>query len=363
MTGSKIPFTGLQRQHADLRDELLEATDQVLRSGIFMNGERTHDLERWLAERNRCRYAITCHSGTSALECIAEFYATENGMPNPPRVLMPSLTYAATANAFIRSGWDVQFVDVDAQGIIDLETIDLNSSFQAMVLVGLYGASLRHIGSTAQWRRLVLNDTVIIEDAAQHWLADDCVRIGQASAISFDPMKNLPASGNGGAIVTNDQDLADFARAWRDNSKPHHHSTGTNSRMSEIDCAHVMVRARYIDQWQTRRSKIAHHYCLGLERSGLRSLIDGENILGHAFHKFVVDTNDRDQLQKKLWDKNIETRIHYARPLPEYHVFGQYQAPDILSRSTALSRRVLSLPIYPELSDTEVDTVIESIRS
>ena len=361
MTGSKIPFTGLKRQYTDLREELLAATDAVMSSGVLMDGTYTQELEQWLAQRNRSRHAITCHSGTSALECIAEFYATEAGMPNPPRALIPSLTYTATANAFMRAGWEIEFGDVDANGIIDLRRIDTSSSLQAVILVGLYGASIGHLGSLQVWKKLKFHEIMLIEDAAQHWLANDSVRLGIASAISFDPMKNLPASGNGGAVITSDSTLWEFAQQWRNNGKHNHDNTGTNSRMSEIDCSHILVRSRYIDQWQQRRARIAHYYIKRFAGSSVRSLIDAENILGHSFHKFVIDSDHRDRIKSRLAEQGIETRIHYAQPLHEVSVFRQWPGPGMLSNASALSRRILSLPCYPEMTDAEVETVADQV--
>jgi dTDP-4-amino-4,6-dideoxygalactose transaminase len=112
----------------------VDATDDVLRSGQLMNGNHTVEFEHWLAKKNHTKYAVTLHSGTSALECLAEYYATNSSLPNPPRVLIPTMTYSATANAFIRAGWEVHFVDTDNQGIFDIRRIP-EVSYQAVVLV------------------------------------------------------------------------------------------------------------------------------------------------------------------------------------------------------------------------------------
>jgi len=359
MSGLTIPFTGLKKQYNNLRTEILEATDEVLRSGQLMNGNYTAEFENWLAKKNSSKYAITCHSGTHALEIIASYYANQTVIP--PRVIIPSMTYAATANAFMRSGWDVYFVDTDQYGIIDPEAIPNDISYQAIVMVGLYGASIKNLSDRRWPLRSVANDVVWIEDAAQHWLADKGIRFGNAAAISFDPMKNFACYGNGGAVVTSDIDLLEYARAWRDNGKTTHQHIGTNSRMSEIDCAQMMVKTRYIDQWQERRRDIAAYWMERLTKSSIRCLIDTKNFNGHCFHKFVIDLDQRDILRQNLALKKIETRIHYNLPLHEMGVFRQWPGPDILSRASALSRRVLSLPIYPELSDLEVDYVIDQV--
>lgn len=359
MSGLTIPFTGLKKQYNNLRTEILEATDEVLRSGQLMNGNYTAEFENWLARKNSSKYAVTCHSGTHALEIIASYYANYSVIP--PRVVMPSMTYAATANAFMRAGWDIYFVDTDSYGIIDPELIPNDLSYQAIVMIGLYGAGIKNLSDRRWPLRSVSNNVIWIEDAAQHWLSSNGIRFGNAAAISFDPMKNLACYGNGGAVVTNDIDLLEYARAWRDNGKSTHEHVGTNSRMSEIDCAQMMVKTRYIDAWQQRRQDIAAYWIERLNKSKIRCLIDSKNFNDHCFHKFVIDLDQRDIVKQNLALKKIETRVHYQYPLHEMGVFRQWPGPDILSRASALSRRVLSLPIYPELTDLEVDYVIDSV--
>lgn len=360
MTGLSIPFTGLKKQYNNLRSEILDTTDEVLRSGQLMDGNWTAEFEHWLSRKNNTKHAVSCHSGTSALEVIAEYYATEHGMIDPPTVLIPSLTYAATANAFMRSGWAVHFIDVDNTGVFDPKKIP-DVSYQAVVLVGLYGAAVTHLSDMKFWRQSILKDTMIIEDGAQHWLADDATRMGRATAISFDPMKNLPAYGNGGAVVTNDTNLAAYVRQWQRNGKPNNIHVGTNNRMSELDCAHMMVKTRYIDQWQQRRQQISDFWRERLHGVHVRTLITDDNAHEHGYHKFVIDVDHRDDLRQALSVRKIETKIHYEQPLHETGSFRQWPGPDMLSNATALSRRVLSLPFYPELTDLEVEYIIDQV--
>lgn len=354
MTGLTVPFTGIKKQYHNLRTEILDVTDEVLRSGQLMDGNYTAEFENWLARKNRSKYAVTCHSGTQALEIIAEYYCQQGFMPCPPRVLIPTMTYAATANAFLRAGWEVVLVDTDYHGLLDHRKIDRGLSVQAIVAVGLYGATLNK-------HEYLNNNAVVIEDGAQHWLANDCARIGNSCAISFDPMKNLNAYGNGGAVVTDDVNLLDFARTWRNNGKPRHSETGTNSRMSEVDCAQLMVKTKYIDEWQQRRAKISGYWLQRLKGTRIRSLIDESNYKNHAHHKFVIEVEQRDILQKNLELRKIETRIHYKEPLHEMPAYDELPGPDILSAASALSRRVLSLPLYPELTDLEVEYIIDQV--
>ena len=352
MNGLRIPFTGLKKQYNNLRSEILDVTDEVLRSGQLMAGNYTAEFENWLARRNHSKYAVTCHSGSQALEIIAEYYRMQSST-NPPRVVVPSMTYVATANAFIRAGWDVWIADTDKYGLLDKKRVPDDLSIQATVLVGLYGAA---VNADRFW-----GTDLVIEDGAQHWLSNKCNRVGNATAISFDPMKNLNSYGNGGAVVTDDIDLLEFAREWINNGKPRHNMIGTNSRMSEIDSAQMMIKAGHIDVWQERRRNISLYWLGRLKNTGVRSLIDTTNFETHAYHKFVIDADSRDILARNLELKGIETRVHYREPLHELPAYEGYTGPDILSVASALSRRVLSLPCYPELTDLEVEYIIDSV--
>jgi dTDP-4-amino-4,6-dideoxygalactose transaminase len=174
-------------------------------------------------------------------------------------------------------------------------------------------------------------------------------------------MKNLACYGNGGAVVTDNLDLAEYARTWRDNGKPTHRNSGTNSRMSETESAQMLVKTRYIDEWQLRRKTIVSYWLERLKKSGIRTLINGSNFDTHCYHKFVIDVDNRDILARNLAIKGIETRVHYKEPLHELPAYADYVGPNILSSASALARRVLSLPIYPELSDLEVEYVIDAV--
>jgi dTDP-4-amino-4,6-dideoxygalactose transaminase len=352
MSGYQIAFTGLKRQYNNLREEILDATDSVLTSGILMNGPRTSHFELWLAGKNKTKYAVTCHSGTQALEIIASYARQRMGV-NPPTIVVPAMTFPASANAFIRAGWNLYFADTDAYGIMDVSKVDRTQTYQAVLGVGLYGAAL----SPHMQRQVGL-----IEDAAQHWLANNGNRWGVGAAISFDPMKNLGNYGNGGAIVTDDRELLNYARGWTDNGKSTGHAeVGTNSRMSEVDCAQLLVKAKYIDDWQARRRYIARQWIDAFKDSPVRCLINETNFDTHSFHKFVIDIDNRDEVAKKLKERGIETKVHYAHPLHELPAYQHYQGPDMLSAASSLSRRCLSLPIYPELTQEEIEYIASSL--
>ena len=357
MNGLTIPFTGLRKQYNNLRTEILDATDTVLRSGDLMSGNYTYEFEDWLARRNHQPYAVTCHSGTQALEIIAEWHSTQLGIPDNPTVAVPTLTYPATLNAFIRAGWNLHIVDTDRYGVMDLSKLEHNTDIQAICGVGLYGQSVENM-TQSLW---ALTHT-FIEDGAQHWLSNDCKRIGDC-AVSFDPTKNLSNYGNGGAVITANAGLKDFALNWINNGKLSKHAeVGSNSRMSEIDCAQMLVKTRYINKWQQRRRSIAEHWMEMLKQNpNITCLIDDTNFDQHCFHKFVIHTDKRDILQRNLTLRGVETKIHYATPVHELPPYQRYPAPDLLSAGSSLARRCLSLPIYPELTDLEVEYVIDQL--
>ena len=353
MNGSLIQFTGLQRQYNNLREEILDVTDRVLTSGRLMNAENTANFESWLAYENHIKHAVTCHSGTQALEIIASFSRQRIGI-NPPTVILPSMTFPASANAFVRAGWNLHFADTDAYGNMDVDRVDFDISYQAVLGIGLYGSAL----PKGLQNRIGVG---LIEDAAQHWLSNTCTRYGP-SAISFDPMKNLGNYGNGGAVVTNDYELLNYARGWVNNGKNTGHAeVGTNSRMSEVDCAQMLVKTKYINDWQARRRYIARQWIDAFKDSPVRCLINETNFDDHCFHKFVIDIDNRDQVRAKLLQLGIDTRVHYEHPLHELPAYQHYQGPDMLSAASSLSRRCLSLPIYPELTQEEIEYIASSL--
>jgi dTDP-4-amino-4,6-dideoxygalactose transaminase len=357
MTGSNIAFFGLQRQYATLRDELLAVTDQVLGTGRVMDGYHTRDFESWLARYNGRQHAILCHSGTQALEIIARFFAQQSAVysRHQPSVVVPALTYPATANAWITAGWNLILADVDVNGL--MTNPPDSSGWDAVCLVGLYGASVMSLGE--DW-----NHRIVVEDAAQHWLSFNGHRRGAAAAISFDPTKNLGNYANGGAVVTDNPDIAEFARDWTHNGRANDHQMiGSNSRMSEVDCAQMMVKTQYLARWQGRRRKIADYWTGRFRNSAVRCLInaDTDGLSSHCIHKFVVAAPNRDRLRQHLKEQGIETRIHYERALHELPAFERYRNPGVINKASSLSRQVVSLPMYPELTDGEVEFIADQV--
>lgn len=351
MSGLEIPHFGLKRQYEYLKEELLDATDLALRDGNLVNGKFAKEFEHWLRIKTNTKYAITVHSGTQALEIIARHKKEKHVgvIESEPIVVLPNITYPATLNAFMNAGWQVELADTDKYGIVEMKN---DSAGKYNCLVGLYGRK--------PWDHAPITESFgIIVDGAQHWLVADG-NVGSGMAISFDPTKNLPASGNGGAIVTNDEKLYMYASAYRDNNKPYFHATGTNSKMSEQDCAQILVRARYIDTWQKRRQEIASYWCEAFRELPLMCMSDSD--VPHAHQKFVVYTADRNSLHTHCMLSGVSTKIHYEYVLGDLPSAANLPKPDMLSKSVMLTRGVLSLPIYPELRDYEVEYVRDVVR-
>jgi len=353
MTGSLIPHFGLVRQYDNLKEELLEATDLALRDGCWVDGEYTRRFENWLELRTGEGYALTVGSGTQALEFIARFTAVsyKDMYGYYPTVFVPNITYPATLNAFLNAGFNVELADTDRNGLLDCNRLDYDSyPFAFLCQVGLYGA-------TPMTNNRGTGGTIV--DGAQHWLNSNGV-YGFDMAISFDPTKNLPSSGNGGAIITYDDKMYEWIKEYRNNGKQSHNTAGTNSRMSEQDCAQILVRTKYIDQWQSRRKQIREYYLDRFKNlNDIRCLSSG--FVEHSDQKFVIYSTERDALSNYLQSMGIEVKIHYGYTLGELPIAATLKKPSFLSTSYMLTRGVLSLPIYPELTDNEIEYIADTV--
>jgi dTDP-4-amino-4,6-dideoxygalactose transaminase len=349
MSGYQIPHFGLKRQYKNLKDELLDATDRALKDGQLMGGHYTRSFEEWLKHKTKTKYAITVHSGTQALEIIARWKKIKHSetMDKNPKVLVPNLTYPATLNAFLTAGWDVELSDTDKNGIIMPNT-------QGGVYECVMGFAGRKPWADASYSTAY----GVIVDGAQHWLVAGG-DVGSGMAISFDPTKNLNASGNGGAIVTNDEKLYLYASSYRDNCKPYFHDVGSNTKMSELDCAHLMVRVKYIDQWQKRREEISKFWCDRFSELPVTCLSNTRD--PHAHQKFVMYMPDRNSLLTHMMLNGVDCKRHYEYVLGDLPTAIGLTKPDMLSTSVMLSRGVISLPMFPELTDNEVNYIADKV--
>jgi len=366
-TKNIIPFFGISRQYASLRDELLDITDHVYKSGQVLDGEYTLKFEKSMARRCDRAHAISVGSGTQGLIFALEL--TKPLPSAPSAVLIPAISFAATLNAPLQAQRRPVICDVDYQGLLDLNS--LGNTFDDMGVNTLMYVNL--YGNCVDYDRLRLhteffNDNLyVIEDAAQSFGGSykgiPSGKMGDISVLSFDPTKNLNNYGSGGMVLTDDFDFAEAVTNFKDNGKASVHQTsGTNSKMSEADCAQMLVKLEHFDAWQQRRAKIADYYIETLFPYVDILLPDVDVI--HSWHKFVVRVKSkRSRLQTFLLNEGVETKIHYADPLYEFELgYDFIDRTRLYMGADSLSRECLSLPIYPELTDTEVEHIAASIK-
>jgi len=361
-----IPFTGIARQYKDLRDEILDASDRAYRNGQVLDGPYTQMFERQMANRCMRQYAVAVNSGTQALVFAQLATARDKGAE---KIMIPGISFVATLNSVIMAGNEPVYCDVDHNALLDIETIDyaLDGNIDTVMYVNMFGNVLDY-DRLLNVTKFFNEDVKIIEDAAQSFGATyngiPSGKLGDVSILSFDPTKNLNSYGSGGMILTDDFDIYQFCLALRDNGKVLNHDfAGTNSKMSESDSAQMLVKLKYFDSWQRRRQEIADFYVENLT-NWVDVLLPNQGV-DHAWHKFVIRTASRSAMQGMLASKGIETKIHYDTPLFEHAVGWDYvdYAKDILRGCTAHSKECLSLPIYPEMTDYEVEHVVENITA
>jgi len=370
MNGTKhIPFFGLDRQYDLIREEILDITDQVYRTGQVLDGAHTRKFEQAMALRTQRKYAVAVNSGTQAL--VFALRAVDGLTLTPPvsdRVLIPAQSFIATLNSVLEAGLEPVFCDVDIDsGLIDLDRIMVNhNEINAIMYVNLFGNIIDYDRLTTYRQIFSDNGVYIIEDAAQSLGAyyNDLPsgKLGDVSCLSFDPTKNLPAYGSGGMVLTDNIDIFEHCLSLRDNGKYHDHTiTGTNSKISEADSAQLLVKLQYFDEWQIRRKEIAEYYSDQLE--GYVKIPWVDHRIEHAWHKYVIHTEHRSALRRYLEAHGVETRVHYSKPLNLNPIAFPYDRGVLETHGAEeFGRTCLSLPIYPELSDAEVETVVDLIR-
>jgi dTDP-4-amino-4,6-dideoxygalactose transaminase len=357
-----IPFFGVARQYQNLREEILDVTDRVYSTGRVLDGAYTEQFENQIARKCNRDYAIAVNSGTQAL-----IFAQLASITKPPySILIPTVSFVATLNSVLWNNFTPVFCDVDHKGIINLDSYKykLDQSVGAIMYVNLFGNCIDYDKFRIQ-TKFFNDDLVIIEDAAQSFGASykgiPSGKMGDISVLSFDPTKNFNNYGSGGMILTDDYSIFETCRSLRDNGKPLHDNFGTNSKMSEVECAQMLVKLEYFDGWQRRRKEIAEYYIDQLYQY-VDVLIPNEDVV-HSWHKFVIRTENRHALMGHLSRLGIETKIHYESALYDHGIGFNYvdYSKDLFSETSAFTRECLSLPIYPELTDSEVETITESI--
>ena len=359
----KVPFLDLRRRVEALRPELDRALGSVLDGGRFAGGPVVEELERRFAAFCGARHAVAVASGTDAIEIALRAAGVGSG----DEVITAANTCVPTVAGIERAGATPVLVDAD----LDSRTLDpaslagaVTERTRAIVPVHLYGrcADMEPILAFARERGLL-----VIEDAAQaHGAEHAGSRAGSladAAAFSFYPTKNLGALGDGGAVVTNDDGIAERARLLREYGEDErYHSVlhGSNSRLDPLQASVLLVGLDRLEGWNARRRELAAFYLDALHGAEL-SLPADDPHGRHAFHLFVVLAARRDELRGRLAERGIETLVHYPRAVHQHPAYASLARPGLLERSERLAAEALSLPLYPELTDAEAEAVAAAV--
>ena len=367
MADMKVGFYGHVRQYHNLKKEIDAAISEVLQSGAYVMGPKGKKFEQELAAYCGTKEAVGVNSGTDALWLA--FMAL--GVGPGDEVITTSNTFFATAEAILIAGATAVFVDVDPKTCnVDPDLIEaaITPKTKAIVPVHLYGqpARMREIAAIARKHNLL-----IIEDNAQALGArgDDFAlgELSDAMCTSFIIQKNLGCFGDGGAVVTNDAKVATRIRQLRNHGslKRSVHSMGYNSRLDDLHAAVLSVKLKELDKWNDLRRARAKEYDAGL---GGTSLTLPTALAGyrHIYHLYVVESDDRDGLQKYLDSRGITALTHYPIAIHRQEGYPWGQSARIsgsLQHTERSAARVLSLPMYPELTSEEVAYVVDAIRA
>ena len=369
-TKSRVPFLSLVPD--DDRHDVRAAIERVVASGWYILGPEVEAFESEFARAMGAAHAVGVGTGTDAIALILRALGIGAG----DEVITTPLSAAYTALAIMMAGARPVFADVDpARLTIDPDQVAraIGPRTRAILPVHLYG---QPADMTALQRIAAQHSLAMIEDCCQAHLATAEGRpvgtIGVAGAFSFYPTKNLGALGDGGAVVTNDPALAARIKRLRNGGQSdryHHEEAGVNSRLDEIQAAILRARLPRLGAWTERRRVLAARYRrLLMDAPGVEVVPARDS--GHVYHLFVVrvrDTGDRDNnprsaLQASLASSGIDTLIHYPVPIPSQPALAGAQPADCPVALRACDE-VLSLPLYPGLSDADVDMVAASVRS
>ncbi len=362
-----IPALDLTRQYQAIAPEVDAAIARVLAAGVFINGPNVAAFEDEIARYVGTRYAVGLNSGTDALHLALRALDVGPG----DEVVTTPFSFAATSEVIGIVGATPVFADIDpATFNLDPAAVEaaIGPRTRAIIPVHLYGRPAPMDAIKALARR---HHLAVVEDCAQSIGASIDGRrtgsLGTVGAFSFYPSKNLGAYGDGGMIVTDDRDLAERIRRLRAHGagvKYHHDELGLNSRLDEMQAAILRVKLRHLEAWIEQRGAIAARYTDAL--ASLRRLVLTEvpPATRHVYHQFTIRVLlDRDRLSQSLRERDIQTAIYYPVPLhlqPVHAALGY--RPGAFEHAECAANEVLSLPIFPELRDDEVDTVVAGIR-
>jgi dTDP-4-amino-4,6-dideoxygalactose transaminase len=362
----RVPFANFRRTVDAVRPELDAAVARVLDSGWFLLGREGEEFEREFAAWVGTAHAAGCASGTDAIELALRALGIGAG----DEVVTQANTCVPTVAAIVRAGATPVLCDIEPEAAtIDPESLAraLSPRTRAVIPVHLYG----QMGDIDAVEALAREHGVaVIEDCAQAHGAAAAGRragtVGAAAAFSFYPTKNLGAFGDGGAVVTADAQFDErvrLVRQYGQAARNQHVAQGVNSRLDEVQAALLRVRLARLDADNARRAEIAEHYTDALAETPvepLRRLPDRT----HVFHLFVVVAPDRERFQAALEERRVATLVHYPHPIHGHEPYrGLGRGGLSLANAERLSGQVVSLPMYPELTDAEVEHVATAARA
>jgi len=353
---ANIPFIKLDQEYGAIREDVDDAIREVLKSGWYVLGERVESFESAFADFVGVEYGVGVNSGSDALYLALRALGVGAG----DEVITASHTFVSTADAITRNGADPVFVDVDPETYtIDPDSVEesITNRTAAIVPVHIYGhpAEMGPLLALAERQ-----DIPVAEDAAQAHGATHRNQmvgsLGDVGCFSFYPVKNLGAYGDGGMVVTDDEDIAAEIRKLRElgsTKKYHHESIGINSRLDEIQAAALEVKLHHLPAWNDRRRTLAARYdeLLGpvvtpIEREWAE----------HVFHLYVIRTDDREGLRRHLDAHGVDTLIHYPVPVHRQDAYSDQSSSELTTTET-IAQEIVSLPISPWHTEADVEQV------
>jgi len=359
-----IPFIDLKKEYAEISEEITQAIQGVLKSGWFILGEETVKFEKEFSEYVGVKYGISVNSGSDAL-----FLALKAlGIGKDDEVITVSHTFISTVDAIVRNEAKPVFVDIEPDTYcIDVTKIEkkITEKTKAILPVHLYGhpADMDKIMKIARKYNLF-----VIEDACQahgaEYKGKKVGGIGNVGCFSFYPTKNIGAYGDAGMIVTNNEELANKLKMMRNygsSKKYYHEFVGINSRLDEIQAAVLRVKLKYLDKWNERRRNIVKVYNKPLQDSEIIIPIE-KKYAKHVYYLYVIRCKERDKLQKYLLDNGIQTMIHYPVPIHKQKAYLNLGFNVQLPITEKICDEILSLPIFSELENEEIEQVVNYIK-
>lgn len=361
-----IPLIDLQAQYESLKPEIDAAVSDTLSTTRFIGGEEVDTFAKRFAAFAGHEHAIPCGNGTDALELVLDAYGIGPG----DEVIVPAMSWISTSEVVATRGAKPVFVDIDAASYcIDPEKVKaaVTPAIRAIIAVHLYGhpADLTALREVADHHELIL-----IEDCAQahgaKWAGEHVGTVGEAATYSFFPSKSLGAFGDGGLVGCDEEKMATIIRALANHGMPgrrHHHVYhGRNSRLDALQAAVLNVKLPHLADWIAAKNRWADAYRERLAGLDL-TLPTTDDRAYHGYHLFVIKTPRRDALAKYLKQAGVATTVHYPTPLPLHDCYTQdgLEAEDY-PVAVDLSRTALSLPMYAEMGEDNIDYICERIK-